>query len=97
MCGVFVNGKRQDGVLNMQEENKEGMLPAFTSSDSLEQSVRTLLGSYLKAAFLRHGSGGAPIAYIQNKATKTEPLVFWNTDLKQVRSRALLPKQQDCM
>lgn len=51
--------------------------------DSLYKCAFTL-GLLFDSGFWRHGRGAEPMAYIENKATKTELLIFWNEDLKQV-------------
>lgn len=62
-----------------------GSLAELDLSDPMNLLYKSALqlGQLFDGGFWRHGSGAEAVAYIQNKATKTELLVFWNPDLKQ--------------
>ena len=69
-----------------------GSLAELDMSDPMNLLYKSALqlGQLFDGGFWRHGSGAEAVAYIQNKATKTELLVFWNPDLKQVCVSSLL-------
>lgn len=47
------------------------------------------LGLLFEGGFFQHERGAEPIAFIENKSTRTELIVFWNEELKQVRMHGL--------